>query len=114
MHSTTRRKGLMQRNCYEAFNEKGVELSTPFFIVPDCIDAVLDYAGNYSYWSGPSATHSYTGSGGTAADGHNYQDIDVINLINPSGNLQDYYLRVYEWTESKLESITDDLVGLYE
>ena len=76
---------------------------------------LFPYRGMWSlYWSGPSATHSYTGSGGTAADGHNYQDIDVINLINPSGNLQDYYLRVYEWTESKLESITDDLVGLYE
>lgn len=31
MHSTIRRKGLRQRNYYEAFNEKGVDSSTPYF-----------------------------------------------------------------------------------
>ena len=76
---------------------------------------LFPYRGEWSlYWSGPHVSHSYTGSGGTGADGRDYQDIDVINLINPSGYRRDYYLRVYDWTEGKLEDITDDLVDLYE
>ena len=76
---------------------------------------LFPYRGEWSlYWSGPHVSHSYTGSGGTGADGRDYQDIDVINLINPSGYRRDYYLRVYDWTEGKLEDISDDLMSLYE
>ena len=76
---------------------------------------LFPYRGEWSlYWSGPHVSHSYTGSGGIGADGRNYQDIDVINLINPSGYRRDYYLRVYDWTEGKLEDISDDLMSLYE
>ena len=76
---------------------------------------IFPYKGMWSiYWSGPSATYSYTGRSGTAPDDRYYQDIDVINLIQPSGKLQDYYLRVYDWTEDELEYISDDLVSLYE
>jgi hypothetical protein len=78
-------------------------------------ETLFPYRGMWSiYWSGPTATHSYTGSAGTAPDGRCYQDIDVINLIHPSGNLQDYYLRVYDWTEGQLEDVCDELMALYE
>ncbi len=76
---------------------------------------IFPYKGMWSiYWNGTYATHAYTGSGGTGTDGRDYQDIDIINLISSSGNRQDYYLRVYDWTEGELEEITDDLMDLYE
>ena len=76
---------------------------------------LFPYKGRWSIrWSGPSIRYSYTGSSGTGPDDRNYQDIDVINLINSSGSRQNYYLRVYDWTEDSLDAISDDLEGLYE
>ena len=76
---------------------------------------LFPYRGLWSlYWTGQAVRHSYTGGSGTAEDGHLYHDIDVINLVGSSGNYEDYYLRVYDWTEGELEDIGDDLRDLYE
>ena len=77
-------------------------------------DDIFPYRGMWSlYWSGSAIPYPYTGSSGTGPDDHGYQDVDVINLTGSSGRWQDYYLRVYDWTEGALESISDDLAELY-
>ena len=76
---------------------------------------IFPYKGMWSiYWQGKSVPHTYTGSGGTAPDDHYYQDIDVIKLADSPGVYQNYYLRVYDWTEDELEYISEDLMGIYE
>jgi hypothetical protein len=106
---------LLETDWYDTDMEDWSETSNWYDGVHSYPGDIFPYKGMWSlYWSGSYISHPYTGSAGTGQDGRDYQDIDIINLISSSGNRQDYYLRVYDWTEGELEDITDDLMSLYD